>query len=87
MNNTLWVIIVGLGALAWLGMAVCLVGIGVEARSIPNRPLRMRINPLNILTDQSLWTPDIQRLHRLAVRFGAGFILAILSGLVLGLLQ
>jgi hypothetical protein len=62
------------GLVALLAMGVCVGAIGLEARHVPNRPLHMRLNPLNILADQSLWTPRIRRLNRIGVRFGVTFI-------------
>jgi hypothetical protein len=61
-----------------------LVGIALKAQGVPDRPLHMRINPLNILADQARWTPEIRSLHLLAVRLGLVFVGAALFGLALG---
>ena len=71
-----------------LGMVVCMTAIAVEARRVPNRPLHMRLNPFNILADQSLWTPEIRKLNRTGVWFGlvslACVLLATLGSLIRG---
>ena len=62
----------------FLGMVVCMTAMAVEACRVLNRPLHMRLNPFNILADQSLWTPDIRRLNRTGVRFGLVFLTCML---------
>jgi len=69
-----------------LGMGVCMGAIAIEARHVPNRPLHMRLNPFNILADQSLWTPEIRRLNRAAGRFGLLFVPCVLVGTLVSLL-
>jgi hypothetical protein len=39
-------------ALAWIGVMACFIGIWFAAGEVPNRPLHMRINRLNILADR-----------------------------------
>jgi len=81
-------LLLGIGALVGLlGMGVCMGAIAIEARHVPNRPLHMRLNPFNILADQSLWTPEIRRLNRAAVKFGVLFIACVLVGALVGLLR
>ena len=80
-------LLLGIGAVVGLlGMGVCMGAIAIEARHVPNRPLHMRLNPLNILADQSFWTPEIRRLNRAAVRFGLLFVACVLVGTLVGLL-
>jgi hypothetical protein len=73
------------GLVALLGMGACMGAIALEARHIPNRPLHMRLNPLNILADQSLWKPQIRRLNRMGVRFGFTFIACLLAAVMIRL--
>ena len=70
------------GLVALLGMGACLGAIALEARHIPGRPLHMRLNPLNMLADQSLWTPQIRRLNRIGVTFGVTFIACLLAAVL-----
>ncbi len=72
--------IFGVGAVAFLGMFLCVVGIAVESRRVPNPPSHMRMNPLNILADKSLWTPKIVALNRLCVRLGLVWLSCVLLG-------
>ena len=64
----------------WVGMIVCLVAIAVEAGNVPDRPLHMRLNRLNILMDRSLWTPQIAALNRASMRFGLAWLVCMLLG-------
>ena len=73
-------LIFGMGAVAFLGMLLCLVGIAVESRKLPNQPLHMRMNPLNILGDKSLWTPKIAALNQGCVRLGLVWLSCVLLG-------
>jgi hypothetical protein len=73
-----------IGVMALLGMGACMVAIAVEAQHVPNRPLHIRLNPLNILSDRSLWTPQIVTLHRIALRLGLIFVACIVLSGVLG---
>jgi hypothetical protein len=73
-------------AMALLGMVTCMVAIGMEAKRVPNRPQHMRLNPFNILADQGLWTPEIRRLNRRAVRLGVAFLACALAGALASLL-
>jgi hypothetical protein len=79
-----FLVIFGVGVLAIGGMIVCLLAIAIEARSVPNRPLHMRMNPLNILVDQKRWTPEIRRLQGWAVRLGLVSVAAVILMLALG---
>jgi len=81
------IVILLIGVIALLGMGGCMLAIAVEARHVPNRPLHMRLNPLNILGDRSLWTPQIHVLHRIALWLGFIFVACVVSGGVLGMLR
>ena len=61
-----------------------IAGIFFAAGDVPDRPLHMRINRLNILADRRLWTPTIASLNRAGVRFGLGGI-ACMVGFVVSL--
>jgi len=79
------IVLLSIGAVvAFLGMVVCMGAIALEARHVPDRPLHMRLNPLNILADQRLWTPEIRRLNRIAVRCGVAFLACALAGTLAG---
>jgi hypothetical protein len=75
----------GLGGL--LGMGVFMIGIALEARHVPSLPLRMRLNPFNILADRDLWTPKIHSLHRAALRCGLVFLGAAILAFLVGVLS
>jgi hypothetical protein len=75
------------GVIAGLGMGACMVAIAVEARHVPNRPFHMRFNPLNILADRSLWTPQICALHRIALRLGLVFVACVVLVALVSLLR
>jgi hypothetical protein len=83
----LFVFLLLVGAGAFLGLGACLIGIALEARRIPNLPLSMRLNPFNILADQSLWTPRVDALHRAGVRFGVLFIGCVVVAVLVRLLS
>jgi hypothetical protein len=76
-------LIMGLGVAAFVGMLVCLLRIAVEAGKVPGRPFHMRVNPINILADRSLWTPEIEALNRLSMRFGLVWLGCMLLGAVI----
>jgi hypothetical protein len=80
------ILILAVGAVALLGMVACMLAIALHARHVPDRPLHMRLNPLNILADRSLWTPEITSLHRVALRLGLVFLACVACGLI-GLLR
>lgn len=67
-------IVVIVGVVGLLGMSVFAMAIALEARKVPNLPLHMRVNPFNVLSDRSLWTPEIHSLHRTALRCGLVFV-------------
>ena len=74
-----FLVLLGAAVIALLGVAVCTVAIALEARAVPDLPPNMRLNPLNILSDRTLWTSQIAFLHRVAVRLGAFFLVALLA--------
>lgn len=80
-------LIMGVGVLAFFGMFVCIVAIAIEARKVPGRPFHMRMNPVNILADRSLWTPEITALNRLSMRFGVTWLGCMLLGALILLLK
>jgi hypothetical protein len=80
-------LIMGLGVLAFFGMFVCIVAITIEAWKVPGRPSHMRVNPLNILADRSLWTPEITALNRRSMKFGLTWLGCMLLGALILLLN
>ena len=84
---TAMIVILVVGVIALLSMGGCMLAIAIEARHVPNRPLHMRLNPLNILADRSLWTPQIHALHRIALRLGLIFVACVVLGGLLGMLR
>ena len=82
----LFLVLLGAAAIALLGVGVCSVAIALEARAIPTLPPNMRLNPLNILADRTLWTSQIAYLHRVAVRLGVFFLVALLAAVAVRIL-
>jgi hypothetical protein len=80
-------LVMGVGVVAFLGMFACIVAIAVEARKVPGRPFHMRVNPINILADRSLWTPEITTLNRLSMRFGLTWLACMVLAAVLFILN
>jgi hypothetical protein len=62
------------GVLSALAALVMMIDLAMRVRDVPNLPMHVRINPLNILARRDLWTPEIHAANRRLNVCVVGFI-------------